>query len=293
MKNKNSIFIFVIVTMLFSLAKVFFIKDFKVPREPIIVSTTKSLAIPQADLRKIEGFLKPKNIQSPSWKVLVDYRVDLNTIITKDNAKDYFETALNNLPDLVECLRKDYCGMDKASISAPYFDNERTPAHLLVARTLNVLQASLKQVPELAIQIDWNLITEISGLNGNEVKAASMELLISFDKRNNGKEHLFEIAEGYKGIAKAKFYSEMAADLAAEERPVFINTLEKTLESDDADTIISTVEKMNTFRLTHNEIARVGKALCRFKRDESQEHNWKMIVMNMKKMDNNFEQHCL
>jgi hypothetical protein len=277
--------------MAFSIAKVYFIDSFKVPREQILVSD-KEIALPKVDIKKIESYLKPQNIQSPSWESLIDYRTDLKKTINKENAQDYFETASKNLPDLVHCLRKDFCGMEKATVEAPYFDSERTPAHLLLSRTLKVIFESIKNRPELASQLDWNLITEISGLSGNEVKAASMDLLINFDKRNSGKEHLFEIADGYKGAAKAKFYSEIAVDLIPEERPLFISTIEKTFEHDDAHTVISTVESMKKFKLDQAEITRVSKALCHFKSDEHP-GNWSMIVSQMKKVDINFEKNCL
>ncbi len=292
MKNKNAIFIFVVVSVIFSIAKVFFIKDFTVNREKIIVSKhTTPLEI--NDLKKIESFLKPANITSPNWEKLVDYRTNLKQTINLENAVSYFETANQNLPDLVICLRKDFCGMEPASLSSPYFDDERTPAHLLVARTLDVIKESLRLHPELASKVDWNLITEISGLAGNEVRASSMDLLVSFDVRNNGRAHLFEIAESYKGEAKAKFYSKMAKDLEPSERPVFISTLEKSLEQDDAHTVISIVEKLNTFQLSKNEVVNVEKVLCRFKQDDPKDPNWLMIKYNMSKLDNRFEQNCL
>lgn len=290
MKHRNTIFVFILVSIVFSVAKVYFINDFKVPREKIIVSNQEA-SLPKNDLKKIESFLKPQNIQSPTWEVLVDYRTDLKKTINKQNAESYFETATKNLPDLVLCLRKDFCGMDKPTVESPYFDSERTPAHLLVARTLKVIFETLKNRPELARQVDWNLITEISGLTGNEVRAASMELLVNFDRRNAGKENLFEIAASYTGIAKANFYSQVAADLLPEERPIFMNTLEKSLEQDDPHTVISIVEQIQFLHLSKAEVTVVGKALCRFK--DGHKFNWQMIVSKMKVVDNNFEQNCL
>lgn len=290
MKNKNSVFIFIAATIAFSLAKIYFVKDFKVPREKIIVSD-KEASLPQSDLKKIESFLKPQNIQSPNWETLVDYRTDLKKTINKENAKSYFETASKNLPDLVICLRKDFCGMDKPTVESPYFDSERTPAHLLVARTLKVILESLKNRPDLAAQVDWNLITEISGLSGNEVKEASMNLLVNFDRRNAGKDNLFEIAASYKGTAKASFYSQVAAELLPEERPIFVNTLEKSFEQDDPNTVISIVDRIQSLHLSDSEVASVGKALCHFK--DGYKHNWDMIVLKMKVVDTNFEQNCL
>jgi hypothetical protein len=292
MKNRNSIFIFVIVTIMFSLAKVYFIKDFKVPREEIVVSS-KIENLNQLDQKNIESKLKVENIKTPFWEKIVDYRTDLKTAITKENAKGFFDSANKNLSDLVVCLRKDFCGMDKATSSSPYFDSERTPAHLLLARSLKVIRESLIQDPTLASQIDWNLITEISGLSGNDVKAASMDLLVNFDKRNGGKENLYKVAESYSGIAKANFYTEISNDITPEERPLFISTLEKTLSNDDPNTVISIVENFKKYRLTKNEILGVSKILCRFKNDGDQAPNWKMIVSQMKNVDINFEQNCL
>lgn len=290
MKNRNTIFVFILVAITFSIAKVYFINDFKVPREKIVVSDQEAI-FPKNDLKKIESFLKPENVQSPIWEVLVDYRTDLKKTINKQNAQSYFETASKNLPDLVFCLRKDFCGMDKPTVESPYFDSERTPAHLLVARTLKVISETLKNRPELAKQVDWNLITEISGLTGNEVRAASMELLLKFDRRNAGKENLFEIAESYKGTAKANFYTQVAADLLPEERPIFMITLEKSLEQDDPNTVISIVEQIQSLHLSRSEVAIVGKALCHFK--DGHKSNWQMIVSKMKVVDNNFEHNCL
>lgn len=290
MKNRNIIFVFILVSITFSIAKVYFINDFKVPREKIVVSNLEVL-LPKTDLKKIESFLKPQNIQSATWETLVDYRTDLKKTINKQNAQSYFETASKNLPDLVHCLRRDFCGMDKPTVESPYFDSERTPAHLLVARTLKVIFETLKNRPELATQVDWHLITEISGLDGNEVKSSAMDLLLHFDRRNAGKDNLFEIASSYTGTAKANFYSKVAADLLPEERPLFINTLEKSLEQDDPNTVISIVERIQTLHLSDSEVATVGKVLCRFK--DGHKHNWDMIVSKMKVVDNNFEQNCL
>jgi hypothetical protein len=284
MKNKNSIFVFILVTIMFSLAKVYFIKDFSIPRENIVLSG-KEMTISRNDLQLIETYLQPKNRHSPLWGIIGDFKANLQAIINPENANGYFEIATQNLPDLVLCLRKNLCG-----VISPEAD--RTPAHLLVARTLDVILISLKNKPELALLVDWNLVTEVSGLKGNEIRVSSRELLSKFDPRNGGKNHLFEIVESYKGKEKASFYSKLAEDISIAERPIFISTLNKSLERDDPETVISIVGSMKKFRLTSAEIASLGKALCRFKKGDVQQQNWKVIALEMKKYDINFEQNC-
>ncbi len=292
MKNKNSIFIFIILSIIFSLGKIYFIKDFKVERD-ILVVKNDAVSLPTSDVKKIETFLKSKNTQNISWETLTDFRLKLETSINKENAKNVFEVANKNLPDLIKCLRKDYCGMDPATIEKPYFDKDRTPAHLIAARTLSAMLLSIKLNPELKKDVDWNLIREISGLSGNELRAASMDLLINYDVNNNGKDSLYKVAESYSGQAKANFYTQMAADLATNERAIFVSTVEKSLEKDDPNTVISIVESLKKYKLTSTEMVGVSKVLCRFKNDEAQGHNWLMIKSLMNKLDKNFEQICL
>jgi hypothetical protein len=269
---------------MFSLAKVYFIKDFSIPRENIVLSG-KEMTISRTDLQLIETYLQPKNIHSPLWGNIRDFKVNLQAIINPENASAYFEIASQNLPDLILCLRKNLCG-----VISP--ETDRTASHLLVARTLDVILISLKNKPEVALLVDWNLVTEISGLKGNEIKVSSRELLSKFDPRNGGKNHLFEIVESYKGREKASFYSQLAEDISINERPVFLSTLNRSLERDDPETVINIVGSMKKFRLTGIEIASLGKALCRFKREDVQGQNWKVITLEMKKYDIDFEKNC-
>jgi hypothetical protein len=287
-KNKNSIFIFIVITIFLSLAKVFFIKDFKVTKEVLILSN-KEIVVSDENIHQIESFLKPQNTQSPNWKNIVDFHLSIKKIINLENAQSYFEIATLNLPDLVICLRKNICGLNQINS----FELDRTPAHLLIARSLNVIQETLKYRPDFSSRIDWNLITEISGLSGNEIKLASGELLSNFDYRNNGKEHLFDIVESYKGADKAKFYSQIAAELVVAERPVFVNTLAKSLAHDESETVLSIIDKMKDFHLTKIEVTSVSKALCRFKTEKDQIKTWNTIITKMSRIDDHFQQNCL
>jgi hypothetical protein len=271
---------------------VFFIKDFKVPREKLSLSN-KEIVISPEELVKIESQLKISHIQSDLWKNISNPKLNLEKTITKTNSKEYFELANKILPDLVFCLRKNNCGITKNEINSKTFDTDSTLAHFLLAKNISVLHETLKHQPELAVQLDWNLITEISGLSGNEIKEASLSLLTEFDKRNNGKERLFEIAKSYRGTEKADFYALISADLVLEERPIFIQTLEKSFNEDEPDTVIKIVQNIKKFHLSKVEVSDLGKALCRSKLKAANDNNWKSIVTSMKNIDSNFEQSCI
>ena len=282
MKNKNAIFIFVIFTISLSLAKIYFIKDFTVNREKIVISS-KEKSWTNLEKKQIESQLNPLNIQSKAWSILVDYKADIKKIISKENAKEFFLASTKNMPELVECLRKDLCGL-----KADKYDQDRTPAHLLLARTLNVLEESIKLQPSLRPLVDWHLITQISGLKGAELQVASMDLL-KYDIGNSGVENFLKVAESYTGKAKLSFYVEMSKDLTPEERPLFISTIEKTLAKDETSTVLMIVEQMKMLRLTKLEIATISKALCRFKAADT----WSTIKNKMQALDSKFESYCL
>jgi hypothetical protein len=292
MSNKNSIFVFIIISIFFSLAKVFFIKDFKVPREKLFLSNSE-MAISPDDLIKVESRLKLTQAQRGQWKNIIDPKLNFENILTLQNSQDYFELVNTIVPDLVLCLRKDNCGIIKNNTNGPSFDTDSTLAHLLLAKNIIILHKTLKLRPELVTHVDWNLMTEISGLNGNEIKAASLSLLTEFDKRNNGKDRLFEIAKTYRGSEKADFFALISADLVLEERPIFIQTLEKSFNEDEPSTVIKIVQNMKKFHLSKVEVADLGRALCNSKLKAANDSNWKSIMTSMKNIDSSFEQNCI
>lgn len=283
MKNRNMIFVFVVLSIMFSIAKVYFIKDFAVEREAIPVSN-KEKSWTDKDLALIETRLETANIHSATWVTLVNYKSDLKNIINKENAADFFKVANNNLATLVVCLRKDLCGL------TPEKDEpNRTAAHLLIARLLNAIELSIIGQLNLRPQVDWNLIREISGLEGNEMKVASLELLQKFDVQNGGIENLLKIADSYPANKKASFYAEIAPDLMPHERPVFMNAILKTISLSDFDTTTSIVDKIKIFRLNQIELSAFSKSLCRFKKTNE---SWIILKNKMLVVDKNFENNC-
>ncbi len=250
-----------------------------------------SVAIVKDDLEKIQSKLILNNNQNDLWLLLNDYSKKSDQIVNSENKKAYFDLVNQHVKDLNSCIKKDFCGIERAEGKA-YFDDEKTPAHILLARELEVFKSILKLDPAFSDQIDWNLITEISLMKSPIVQNIALDLLRNFDKKNNGAEKLLKMSQEYKGELKAKLFLNLAKDALPDERRILINAFKDSFAKDDADTIISILEKIGEMRLSKAELLEVLPYLCRFKESELQAHNLKVISMHLTRLKLSVKEVC-
>ena len=105
------------------------------------------------DYEKIAKNLSSKNTSNDEWKQINNYALSPDALVNSQNAKGYFKTAQSNVPDLFSCLKKDFCGMETRGEDDAYFDDQRTPAHILINRNLKIMKESLKKDSSLKLSL--------------------------------------------------------------------------------------------------------------------------------------------
>jgi hypothetical protein len=244
------------------------------------------------DYEKISRNLKKENTSSDEWKKINTYSLTPESIVTKENAKDFFKVAQANLPDINACLKKDFCGMAANNEDDAYFDDERTPAHILINRNLKVMRESLVKDGSLASEVDWNLMRELANSNSEMLSVEALDIISNFDKSHNKTDELVKMTQDLKGSAKAEALLKIAKSKNPQDKKVLENDVEEVFATADADTVINVLEKLRQMNFANNQKADLLKNLCRFKTDPEINHNWGMVVMNAKKIYAGFEKLC-
>lgn len=248
-------------------------------------STRTGSEILANDQAKLEANLRPIILSDKNWKAVNDYALNAKTLVTKDNAKELFELTQKSAKDLASCLSKDFCGMERRSDADAYFDDKKTPGHILLGRNLEIMIETLEQNNELRKKLDWELIRELTD-NGNEkIQVLALDIIKNYDSENSNTDKLLEIADRFEGNAKANALEKIADKdkNSLNSRILLVNALEKSFAQDDPHTVISIVEKIGKMNLSNDEILKVSRNLCHFKEDHgADDPNWKMIKYNMK-----------
>lgn len=244
------------------------------------------------DRKRLEKNLKKEILQDENWVKVNDYSIEVKNLVTKKNAKELFKLSNESISDLASCLKKDFCGMERRSDDDSYFDDSRTPGHILLGRNLEIMYESLKIDPELKKEVNWDLIRELTDSANEKVQVIAVELLKNFNTRENGTERLIKIVENFSGNSKADALVELSSRASEDDHSLLLNAIEKSLAGDDPNTAISVVEKLGKMHLAKNEIERVSKNLCHYKENGADEPNWKMINYVIGKLDVDLDKIC-
>lgn len=245
---------------------------------------SRPLEIISNDKLKLERNFKPEILSHKYWQQVNDYALNPINLVNKDNASELFRLTQAGVKDLAICLKKNFCGMERRSEDDAYFDDKKTPGHILLGRNLEIMLESLRQNPELKKQIDWDLIKGLTDSENEKIQILALDIIKNYDTNNADANKLLDIAEKYKGNAKASALEKIASSIASNNRLGLVNALEQSFSQDDPDTVINIVEKLNSMHLSQDELLKVSRNLCRFKEQGSNSPNWKMIKYNMKKL---------
>ena len=243
-----------------------------------------------SDYEKISKNLKPENTSSEEWKQINSYSLSPVSIVNKDNAKGFFKVASANIPDIYSCLKKDFCGMETRGPDDAYFDDERTPAHILINRNLKIIKESLTQDPSLKSQVNWDLMRDLANSNSEMLSVEALDIIGEFDTANGKSDELVKLTQDYKGTAKAEALARIAKN--SSDKKAVANDIEEVFAMGDANTVISVLEKVKSMNFNESERPKILKNLCRFKNMENEAHNWAMIKSLAKKIYSDFEKSC-
>jgi hypothetical protein len=256
------------------------------------LSSTNTENILKNDLAKLVRNLKIETVQDRNWVNVNDYSINVKELVNPKNSKHLFNLTNGSIANLANCLKKDFCGMERRSESDAYFDENKTPGHILLGRSLNIMLESLRINPGLQSKIDWDLINEFTFSSNERIQVLAVELIKEYDTSENDTDNLFKIVDNFKGNAKADALAKLSVKDSSSERIIFVNSLEKAFAGDDPNTVISVVENLKKMNLSKEEMARVSKNLCHYKENGTDDPNWKMIKYDMGKVSIDLENIC-
>lgn len=244
------------------------------------------------DQERLNKNINTEILNDLSWKEINNYSIKPNMLVNSKNATHLFKIANKVVPDLVSCLKKDFCGMERRNENDSYFDERKTPAHILLERNLSIMLLSLKENPELKQEIDWNLVNELTENSNENIQVMAVELMANFNSDKIEEAKILKIVDEYKGDAKANALSKLAQSNPGANKSGLIDSIEKAFTNDDPNTVISVVEKLEKMNLTTDQLTKVAKKLCHYKENGTDDPNWKMIRYNMGKMKIDLDSTC-
>lgn len=243
------------------------------------------------DRLRLERNIKPEILADKNWPLINDYSIKPEKLVTKTNAQDFFLIAHESAKNLGNCLRKDFCGMQTRGDEDAYFDDSRTPGHILLGRNLEIMLVALNNRSELKEKVDWDLVHSLTENSNELVQTISLQMIKQYSPDGSDTNKLLEIAENYKGQAKAVAFEKIAQRKSPNDRLLLINWLEKSFAEDDPNSVISVIEKMKNMKFTTAEIDRISISLCHFRENGVDDPNWKMIKYYMSALTD-LEQIC-
>jgi hypothetical protein len=246
--------------------------------------------IVEGDFDKIEKRLKQDNIQGNEWKEINNYAIKPEDLVTATNALAFFSKAQKNLPDLFHCLEKDFCGME-SSPNDPYFDDQRTPAHILINRSLKIIKESLIENPNLVALVDWDLMDKLANSQQEMLEVEAIDIIDHFSPSSGGVENTLKASRSFTGTSKADSLIRVSHKATSSEKQLISNEIEEIFASGDAHTVISILESMDQMHLSKESMLKPFRNLCRFREDVNP-GNWKMIILLANKLNPEFSKLC-
>ena len=240
------------------------------------------------DYEKIARNLKAENISGDEWKDINNYSLTPEALVNKDSAQKFFATANSNLPDIYSCLKKDFCGMEVRNEDDAYFDDQRTPAHILINRNLKIMKEALRKDSALVSQVDWELIQELASSGDELLSVESLDIIREFDSKSIKTSELVKMTSDFKGAAKAEALERISKNKDASGKLILASEVEETFAMSDNNTVISVLEKVGSMGFTKTQVSKMLSNLC----DKKEDHNWGMIKLIASKLDSNFEKNC-
>lgn len=249
-------------------------------------------SILKSDYEKLTKTINPKIVASTEWKDLISYQILPSKIVNKENSNIYLKMINESLPELFICLKKDYCGMTTRNDDDAYFDDQKTPSHILINRQLKVLKELLALRPELANEIDWELLIELARFDSELIQVEALDIISEHNKTASTVNELIKVSSSYQGNARAQALLKIAQSKDELTLSLVTNEIEEIFEMADANTVLSVLENLKKMSIGQSNLENVLKNLCRFKTDESQSHNWTMIKYETKSLNANLDSYC-
>lgn len=249
-------------------------------------------SILKSDYEKLTKSINPKIVASTEWKDLISYQLLPSKIVNKENSNIYLKMINESLPELFICLKKDFCGMTTRNDDDAYFDDQKTPSHILINRQLKVLKELLAVSPELANEIDWELLIELARFDSELIQVEALDIIREHNKTASTVNELIKVSSSYQGNARAQALLKIAQSKDEVTLSLVTNEIEEIFEMSDANSALSVLENLKKMSIGQSNLENALKHLCHFKTDENLSHNWAMIKYETKSLNTNLETYC-
>lgn len=256
------------------------------------VLSTSTIASPTSDYQKIVKHLRPENVDNREWELVNDYSLKPSDVVNHKNAESFFRITKANIPEIYSCLKKDFCGMTSRGPDDAYFDDTKTPAHILLNRSLKIMRASLKRNQALKTQVDWDILQELAESEVEMLSIEALDIIREFNSEGIKTDELIGVTENFKGTVKAQALLRLSKTNKKLDKALIANEVENVFLKGDADTVISVLEQLKVMALTADQSVKVLTGLCRFKDMDDEIKNWAMIKYEAKKINSDFEKNC-
>ena len=173
-----------------------------------------------------------------------------------------------------------------------YFDDQATPAHILINRNLKILKESLRKDESLKLKINWELMQELASEASELLSIEALDIIREFDTNAFKTADLIKFSSDYTGTTKADALARIASKNNASDKLLVADEIKNTFASSDNNTVISVLEKVSEMSFSKTEKAKILINLCHYKDNPEEERNWKMIRYQATKIYPEFEKLC-
>ncbi|OUR96745.1 hypothetical protein A9Q84_10415 [Halobacteriovorax marinus] len=230
----------------------------------------------QANLITLAKNLEITISKDQAFRKLNDYRIDvkdLKFILSKELLKTYSLKLSNKLS---MCIIDNFCGTKPDS--AGYFDENGTPAHSLLARTLALLDLNLEYKD---LQLDDIPFQDLLKLENTKILESTASLLLKANPTESELENYLDIAQDLEGANKQIFFSTLIRSSNSYQRSHVIEALATQFKDSDPYSIVAFFQKLSSLTLSSEELAKLASSGCHLKLEN--QISWNSFRFHLKK----------
>ncbi len=240
------------------------------------------------DIEKIEKVIAPKMAANNSkeaanqWQSLKDFTKPIDEIVTEASASELKVQVKQKAPAIMECLKRDLCGMTKDGPEDTYFDDLHTPGHALLERLFEA-NFELQQLTGEGALSTEELLEAFSDTN-ETIQTLALETYLAPGATPAKVAEVLARESSFAGDGAAKLYQILlgTGGLADDTRAEVIERLSRKLLESDPFTHIAIAESLQQLNLSPSEAEQLMPALCRFSTDNDNLQNWYVVRHHMK-----------
>lgn len=210
------------------------------------------------------------------FKQLNNYRIDVKDLSLNIPKEKLIHYSKKLSLKLTKCIKKDFCGTtpDKEG----YFDETSTPAHSLLARSLELLDLNLEGNETDLSEIPFN---ELIQIENTKVLKNTASLLLKSNPSDSELEDFLDLSQDLDGAKKQVFFTTLIINSSPNQRESVVSSLAAQFKSSDPYSIVAFFQKINDLSLTREELIKLASSGCHLKMEN--EISWNSYRFHLKK----------